>query len=129
MKQILLIDDDLDFRQMLKLSLEKARYEVTVASDGRIGCQILEKRPHPIVITDIFMPEKEGLEVITEIKEKLPGIKIIAISGGGRLASSFRSDEALRMAKDLGADRVIAKPFKLENLLMTVKELLSDPSP
>jgi CheY-like chemotaxis protein len=79
------------------------------------------------VITDIFMPEKEGLETISELRKEFLAVKIIAISGGGygaHYSGSFGTDVALEAAKEFGADRTLQKPFKLEHLVRIVNEML-----
>lgn len=82
MKRILMIEDDDDQRELFKMVLEQAGYDVTEAPDGKVGLQRFYQQPYELVITDIFMPEKEGLETILELKKEFPTVKTIAISGG-----------------------------------------------
>ena len=82
MKRILIIEDDPSQRKLFKLILEKANYEVIEAPDGRIGCSLFRQQPCDLVITDMFMPDKEGMETIFELKTEFPNVKIMAISGG-----------------------------------------------
>ena len=120
MKRILLIDDDDDFRKMLKISLEKAGYEVLEAEDGKVGCQIYNRTLCDLVITDIFMPVKEGFETIATLKNEHPDVKIIAISGGGQ----YKHLEFLAMAGEFGAAAVMEKPLKVAHLLEKIERLL-----
>ncbi len=120
MRNVLLIEDDNDYRELLKIALEKANYTVTEASNGLSGCRMFKKDFHQIVITDIFMPEKEGIETILEIKELDPEAKIIAISGGGQTGAI----DMLSFAGDLGADVIMTKPIDLKNLISKVAELV-----
>ena len=86
MRKILIIDDEPYILLMLKKMLEKAGYEVDMASNGQQGMELFEKDNADLVITDIIMPDKEGLEIILEMKKQRPDLKIIAISGGGRIS-------------------------------------------
>lgn len=125
MKHILVMDDDVQFRQFLRLRLVEAGYTVHDAGDGIKGMRLLRTKPIELVITDIIMPRKEGIETITELLHNHPYIKIIAISGGGRIDG----EEYLRAAQSLGVDHSFTKPFKLEELLATIQELLGTPTP
>jgi DNA-binding response OmpR family regulator len=120
MENVLLIEDDNDYRELLKIALEKANYAVTEASNGLKGCRMFQKDIHRLVITDIFMPEKEGIETILEIREVAPEAKIIAISGGGQTGAI----DMLTFAGDLGADAIMTKPIDLKNLISKVAELI-----
>ena len=120
MKTILIIDDDEDFRGFLKDSLESNGYNVITAVNGCEAINIFKKDCTDLVITDMIMPEKEGLETIMEIKRLCKDTKIIAISGGGLLdAGSY-----LDMAKRAGVLSTLKKPFRREQLLETVHEVL-----
>jgi YesN/AraC family two-component response regulator len=120
MARILVIDDDATIRLSLKLALEDADHHVADAANGQEGLDRFRANPADLVITDIFMPEKEGMELIDEIKRDRPETKIIAISGGGRM----NPDDYLTIARRLGADRTLLKPFDIELLLDTVDVLL-----
>lgn len=111
--KILVIDDDHLVRYTLSRILQRNGYDVVTASDGKRGMALLQNEPPAVVITDIIMPEQEGIDTIIQIRREHPGIKIIAISGGGRL----RNIDFLEMAHSLGADDVIRKPFEAEELL------------
>ncbi len=128
MKRILVIDDDFDIRNLFKIVLTKAGYEVLSAPDGEIASELQARRPFDLVITDIFMPRKEGIETIIDLKSKYPKTKIIAVSGGFRQQFTFTDtaqvDDVLDLAKDLGADCTLDKPVKQQLLLETVNQLL-----
>ncbi len=121
MKRILVIDDDWQMREMMHQALDRAGYDVVDAANGKIGMNIQRQGPADLVITDLIMPEKEGIETIRELRKDFPGLKIIAISGGGRAGA----DGYLSVAKTIGADRTLSKPFDLKQILDTVGELLS----
>ena len=121
MKRILVIDDDWQMREMMHQALDRAGYDVVDAANGKIGMNIQRQEPVDLVITDLIMPEKEGIETIRELRRDFPGLKIIAISGGGRAGA----DGYLSVAKTIGADRTLSKPFDLKQILDTVGELLS----
>ena len=120
--RILVIDDDHQMRILLRQVMEWAGYEVIEAGDGREGLHKLRKIGADLVITDLIMPEQEGLETIALIKKEYPHLKIIAISGGGRIGP----DAYLPAAQELGAERVFSKPFDIRKLAETVKELLQN---
>ena len=120
MPNILIIDDDNQFRTMLRKMVERNGYEVIEASDGKEGIKLYRKNPTDLIITDLIMPEKDGIETIQELRKDFPDVKIIAISGGGRLGPH----DYLHLAKMLGAQRTLTKPIELPDLLKTIKELL-----
>lgn len=129
MKRILVIEDDTDQRELFTAMLAEAGYEVLEAPNGEKGLRLFYEQPCELVITDIFMPEKEGLETILELKREFLTVKIIAISGGGsrgRHTGSSWADLALDSAKCFGADRILHKPIKIDQLLATVAELLNN---
>jgi DNA-binding response OmpR family regulator len=111
--KILVIDDDHLVRYALSKILSSNGYEVVTASDGRRGMVVLRAEHPDAVITDIIMPEQEGIDTIIQIRRERPGVKIIAISGGGRI----RNIDFLNMAHSLGANDVLAKPFEVDELL------------
>jgi CheY-like chemotaxis protein len=120
MSRILLIDDDDAVRTMLRLTLTEFGHAVTEARDGVQGLALFSAGEIDLVITDIVMPGKEGIEVINELRLLDPALKIIAISGGGRVGPM----DYLRIASFLGAAKVLAKPFSNEELLAALNELL-----
>ncbi len=117
---ILLIDDEDNFRCVLKQVLVNAGFEVVEASNGAEGIRYFYEKPADMIITDIIMPEKEGIETILELKNAFPDVKLIAMSGGGWYGTDIDFD----MAKKLGA-KTLDKPFALQDLLDTVCELLN----
>ncbi len=123
MAKILVVDDEPAILLMLKKMLEKADHEVDTASDGNEGIILFEKNKHDLLITDIIMPEKEGMETIIELHKKYPDLKIIAISGGGRISP----DGYLPGAKLLGANMVFQKPLVQKEFLEAVAILLNEP--
>ena len=120
MHRILIVDDDELFRGMLRLTLLKSGYHVDEAADGRQAMRVHESTPADVVITDLVMPEQEGLETIQEFRRKHPGVKIIAMSGGGRIDAR----DFLKIARHLGAERTFAKPFENAELVAAIEELL-----
>ena len=120
MASILLVDDDDEFLAMLSGALTGAGHRVTVAFDGQQAVNLYKKRPTDLVITDLVMPGKEGIELIRELKRFDPEAKIIAVSGAGINALG----EYLAMAKLLGAQRVLSKPFSETEILEAVTKLL-----
>ncbi len=120
MGKILVIDDDEQLRIMLKQLFERNGYEVITASDGEKGIRLFNETGADLIITDLIMPEKEGLETITELRRTHPDLKIIAISGGGRV----KPDDYLKLAESLGATRSFVKPVDRDVLLTAVNELI-----
>lgn len=122
MPHILLIDDDELFRKMLRATLEELGHTVTEARDGKEGLALHKSKPADLVITDLIMPGKDGLETIPELLQLQPGLKIIAMSGGGRISA----EDYLPIAKWLGAVRVLPKPFAREAMITAIAELLAE---
>lgn len=118
--RILIIEDDVQIREMLRQTMEREGYEVVDAPNGKVAMKIQREKPAALIITDLIMPEKEGIETIRELRQDFQDIKIIAISGGGRIGP----EEYLQMAKMLGAQRTFAKPIERKVLLDAVRELL-----
>ena len=121
MPQILVVDDSEEFRHMLRNVLEGAGYGVQDAPNGKAALQLYRQQPSDLIITDLVMPEKEGLETIVEFRRIRGAVKIIAISGGDRIGASNN----LAMAQKLGADRTLAKPFTPPQILDAVAQLLA----
>lgn len=119
MSAILLVDDESDVREMIRVSLEKNKYTVIEACNGKEAIAKFKPSLVDVVITDILMPEEDGLEVIMKLKELKPEIKIIAISGGGKAGPN----NYLSLARALGADFSFGKPFSVKELLLRVREL------
>lgn len=116
--KVLVIDDDVLVRGALASALASQGHEVTDAENGKRGLEIFQQCPPDLLITDIIMPEQEGIETIVQIRKTNPDLPIVAISGGGR----FGGVDFLRMARSLGADVVLEKPFTVEALLESVAE-------
>lgn len=120
MARLLIIDDDDTIRRMLAKTLTKAGYDVLAAADGDEGLKQFRKNEIDLVITDLIMPEKEGIEMIMELKTDFPDAKIIAMSGGAQIGP----DEYLKLAVALGAQRTLKKPIVRDDLLGAIKEIL-----
>ena len=123
MARILVIDDEELVRFTLKQALEKAGHEVVEATNGNDGIEIYQQSPVDLIITDIIMPQKEGIETIVELRRDDPDVKIIAISGGGRTGTT----NYLELAQTFGARHVLRKPFGRQELLDAVQETLDNP--
>ena len=124
MTKILVIDDEDMVRDVLRQTLEREGYEVEVAADGGKGLDLFQAWNPDLVITDILMPGKEGLETIRELRNLSPAVKIIAISGGGD-----RGDlNFLRAASMFGAVRTLSKPISRDVLLPMVRDLVGEPA-
>lgn len=120
--RILVIEDERQIREVLKQMLEKAGYEVDIAEDGNEGLALFKKRPADVVVTDILMPGKDGLETIEELSREYPELPIVAISGGG---PGEKAQFALDVAQICGAGRVLAKPFSRKEILSVIQDALS----
>ena len=120
--RLLVIDDDNLVRAALIDMLQTAGFEVVAASNGRRGLELLETTPVDAVITDILMPEQEGLETIREARQRFPDIRILAISGGG---AGGGETQLLRFAESFGADQTLSKPFTGSQLVAAVRTLLA----
>ncbi|MBI9075287.1 MAG: response regulator [Desulfatibacillum sp.] len=121
MARILVVDDDVNITSMLRRLFQRRGYEVDEAANGKKALQIMDQNLPDLVITDIIMPEMEGAELIMEIRKRAPRVKIIAISGGGRIQPA----DYLDLAEKLGANRSFAKPVKQNDMLAAVEDLLS----
>jgi DNA-binding response OmpR family regulator len=120
MKRILIIDDDPGIQDLLRKTLTLKEYDVVCVSDGKEGLEKFNSDIFDLVITDIFMPEKDGFEIIKEICIKDSGMKIIAISGG----ANFAFEESMSIATHLGADHFLEKPFQIKKIISVVEELI-----
>ena len=119
-KRLLIVDDDADMRLSLKLALEMAGYTAELAADGREALAIQQQRPADVLITDIFMPERDGLETITAFRQEFPRTRIIAMSGGGvRVGGTIYLDTA----GAAGADATLRKPFDPKALLGVLQSM------
>ncbi len=122
MARILVIDDEEVVRRPISDLLRMDGHDVEEAGDGQAGLELYRKAPADVVITDIFMPEKDGLELIQELKKMYPDVKIIAISGVG-----IRQElDIVSLTKQLGALYAFEKPFDMHELINAVNELLAE---
>ena len=117
---ILIIEDDSDLRSLLIRLLKREKYHILDAGNGREAKEILGHSKPDLVITDIIMPDEDGIGTINTLRQHYPEIKIIAISGGGRMLS----EDYLKIARMLGAHASFSKPFDNKALLIKIKELL-----
>lgn len=122
MARILVIDDEDAYRQMIRQMLEQAGYDVLEVSNGKDGLNVYQAEKPDLVITDLIMPEQEGIETIIGLRRENPDARIIAISGGGRIAAT----DFLPIARKFGARHVLAKPFRREQLLEAIRDSLGE---
>lgn len=118
--RVLIIDDEVQFRTMLREFLKSSGYEVAEAANGKEGVKLFFEKPADMVISDIIMPEKEGIETVMEIKRQFPNAKVIVVSGGGWYGTDLDFD----MAEKLGA-LTLKKPFELQALSDAIQKLLN----
>ncbi len=118
--RVLIIDDDALVRETLETALKYSGYTVFTAADGRLGLDALRREAVDVVFTDIYMPEKEGIETIVEMRRDHPGTKIVAMSGGADIGSM----PVLQLAEMVGADEVLTKPFTPKDMERIIKALL-----
>lgn len=116
----MVIDDDVVVRMALTRALESAGHEVIAADDGRKGVALFKMNPTDVVLTDIYMPNQEGLATIMELRRAFPSVKVVAMSGGGANAAL----DVLPVAEALGADRALRKPVTPTELAAVLKDLL-----
>jgi DNA-binding NtrC family response regulator len=120
-KRILLVDDEEAIRKMVHAMLGNELYEFSEAANGLDAQALLEKQKFDLIITDVIMPDCDGIELVMAVRRKLPDIKVIVMSGGGWV----RAGHYLNLAGKLGAAKVFEKPFDAADLRKTVQELLS----
>jgi DNA-binding response OmpR family regulator len=123
--RVLVADDDREIRAVLKLSLEEAGYEVEAVADGKHAVRAHQERPADLLITDLFMPETDGLETVGYFRARHPRMPIIAISGW----KAGQKADHLRVAQVAGADAVLRKPFTMDELLDRLQDLVSRIAP
>ena len=121
MSSILVVDDDTQVLDVMSEMLKLEGHHVTLAENGKQAVEQVEAEDFDLVITDLIMPEKEGLETISDIKKTHSDLPIIAISGGGRIGPQ----DYLETARHIGADATLAKPFARKELISTVDALLA----
>jgi DNA-binding response OmpR family regulator len=120
MPGILIVEDEKDLREMLKTSLVRHKFTVYEAENGKEALTHFKPSITDLVITDIIMPDEDGLKVIIKLRELKPSVKIIAISGGGKAGPG----SYLNLAKALGANATFSKPFSINELIAKIEELL-----
>ncbi len=120
MTRILIIDDDTQIREMLRQMLENEGYSVLDAANGKEAIKLQHETPCQLIITDLIMPEKEGIETIRELKRDFPEVSIIAMSGGGVVGP----EAYLKIAKSLGAKKTFVKPIERAELLRGIRDVL-----
>ena len=121
MPGILIVEDDNEMREMLKVALIRRKYTIIEALNGKEAITRFKPSITDLVITDLIMPEDDGLKVIMKLRELKPLIKIVAISGGGKAGPG----NYLNLAKALGADAIYSKPFSINDLIVTIEQLLN----
>jgi CheY-like chemotaxis protein len=121
--QILIIDDDGQIRRVLRTTLEQQGHQVAEADNGQAGLEAFRRQPCDLVMCDLFMPEKDGLETIRELLTEFPDVKVIAMSGGGH--PDF--PDFLPMARRFGAVAILDKPFRPRQVLDAVTKALQRP--
>ena len=124
MAKILIIDDEEKVRLALKKMLTHAGHEVVLAEDGNQGLKCCRQQTVDLVITDIVMPDKEGLGTIRDLRRDFPALKIIAMSGGG----AGSAQDYLKVAKHFGAQMAFEKPVEFRTLLAAIQHLLTSGS-
>lgn len=120
MAGILIVEDDSELREMLALSLTRRKYTVIEAVNGKDAIVRFKPSITDLVVTDLIMPEEDGLKVIMKLRELKPALKVIAISGGGKAGPG----SYLNLARALGADAVYSKPFSINELVARIEEMI-----
>ena len=120
MASILIIDDEDPVREMLRRLLERVGHTVYEATDGKTALRMFTGNPTDLVISDIYMPEMDGIEFLFRVREAFPEARVIALSGG----SFIGKEEVLRDAAQLGAVGILKKPFSVEECLEVVQSAL-----
>jgi len=130
MTRIMIIDDDEAMRDVLAEILKRDGFEVCVAGDGVEGLELLRESGADLVITDVIMPRKNGIDTVREIRADFPDTRIIVISGGGNITpmdyepGAIKTAAYLALASDTGADVTLTKPFERNELIKAVRELV-----
>ena len=122
MPGVLIVEDDKELREMLKMSLLRRSFTVFEAENGKDAITHFKPGITDLVVTDLIMPEEDGLKVVIKLRELKPSIKIIAISGGGKVGPG----SYLNLAKALGADAIYSKPFSINDLTLKIEQLLDN---
>ena len=126
MTRILVVDDDDQIRALLREVLERDQFEVMDAADGDVALALQRKYPADLIITDLIMPAKDGIETIMEFRKEFPAVEIIAISGGGPLGPGrVAADDYLELSKAFGGVSTFSKPIDFKRLLDKIRQLLA----
>jgi DNA-binding response OmpR family regulator len=120
MAGVLIVEDDKELREMIALSLTRRKFTVLEAVNGKDAIMRFKPSITELVVTDLIMPEEDGLKVIMRLRELKPSLKVIAISGGGKAGPG----SYLNLARALGADAIFSKPFSINDLVAKIEELL-----
>ena len=118
--RVLVVDDDAGVRNFLRMLLELEGYAVVTVGNGNEALEAQRSDPAAIVLTDIFMPEAEGMETIVQLRTEFPQSKIIVMSGGG----TYRGVDYLRLAQEIGAAKALKKPFAPQDLIDAMREVV-----
>jgi len=122
---ILVADDEDSIRSLLKHFLANAGHRVVIVGNARQACEVFAKEPFDLVITDVLMPDGDGLDLITELRKQQPNARILAMSGGGRY---LEGSDYLKLARGLGAHTAMMKPFTWQQLQAAIKVALASPA-
>jgi CheY-like chemotaxis protein len=123
MARILIVDDDEQIRTLTTAVLQRAGFETATALEGGEALRAYQEQPADVVLCDLYMPGKDGIETIRDLRQQFPEVKIVAMSGGGTMSGG----SALRFARNLGARELLPKPFNAEDLLLVVQRLVDAP--
>lgn len=119
MTRVLILEDSEDYRNLLRAALEVEGFEVATAANGERALQLMARRPADLILTDLFMPDKDGLETIMELRERYPDVRIVAMSGWHSRAGV----DYLHVAREIGAAHTLRKPFALSDLMGVLRQL------
>ena len=117
--RVLVVDDDAGIRNFLRMLLELEGYVVATVSNGNEALEVQRQDPAAVVVTDIFMPEGEGMETIVQLRAEFPLVRIIVMSGAG----AYRGADYLQLARELGAAKALKKPFAPQELIDAMREV------
>ena len=121
MPNILIVDDDDSVRKTLRRILEREGYAVVDCANGQEALRAVSEHGPDLVITDVYMPEMDGIEFLTSLRENDPDLPVLAVSGGARVSPDF----VLEDASQLGADAVMSKPYQIDQMRQMVRDLLA----
>jgi CheY-like chemotaxis protein len=122
MRRVIVIDDNNDLRELMCEILRQAGFDAECAADGQEGLAVQRARPAEVVITDIFMPNQDGIETIALFRKEFPGLKIIVMSGDAKVA---KDSTYFMTAREIGVDAVLPKPFDEDELLQMIQKVLA----